>query len=217
MTTSRVARRAERTSRRAAGYERDGLATVLLSVQRQAMADLRLRPSDRFLDVGCATGAAVRLAATRTRFAAGVDRSPVMIAHAQHLATGQPSAHFVVADAADLPFRPRSFTAILCTSVLHYLDDSTPAVRELLRVLDVDGRLVIAHPDDPARSEPGIGQAFSRVAATVTDARRMSTPIGIYTILVVRPPVRTVRAVPRPSGEPPATAWGCWRLPYPPV
>jgi hypothetical protein len=57
---SRVRNR--KTGRRATGYERDGLAQVLADVRAKALTTLILRSDDRFLDVGCATGAAVRAA-----------------------------------------------------------------------------------------------------------------------------------------------------------
>lgn len=211
-----AARRAARTARRAPGYERDGLATVMLSLQRQALAELRLRPSDRFLDVGCATGAAVRLVAHRVRLAAGVDRCPAMIARARVLSSGGTPAQFAVADATSLPFPTGGFTALLCTSLLHYLDDPAPALREMVRVVDVDGRIVIGHLDRP---EPPTSGGIVPVA----ESRRMITPLGPYRITVLQrtpDPTRHMPSMRRPSTshlDGRFGGWGCWRMPMPPV
>lgn len=211
-----AARRAAQTARRAPGYERDGLATVMLSLQRQALAELRLRPSDRFLDVGCATGAAVRHVAHRVRLAAGVDRCPAMIAHAHALPDGGAPAQFAVADATSLPFPTGTFTALLCTSLLHYLDDPAPALREMVRVVDIDGRIVIGHLDRP---EPPTSGGI----VPVTESRRLITPLGPYRITVLQPtPDPTthkpnVRCPSITNPEGPLNAWGSWRMPMPPA
>jgi len=210
-----AARRAARTARRAPGYERDGLATVMLSLQRQALAELRLCPSDRFLDVGCATGAAVRLIAHRVRLAAGVDRCPAMISRARALSSGTP-AQFAVADARALPFPTGGFTALLSTSLLHYLDDPAPALWEMVRVVDIDGRIVIGHLDRP-------GPPTSGGIIPVAASRRMITPLGPYRITVLQPTPDPARH--RPNVRSPSTTnldgrfggWGCWRMPIPPV
>ena len=67
-------------------YEHDVLSRLLTMLQLRAAARLRLTASDRFLDVGCATGAAVRDASATVRLAVGVDRSAAMVRRAQELA-----------------------------------------------------------------------------------------------------------------------------------
>jgi SAM-dependent methyltransferase len=56
--------------------------------QHEALATLNLRPGDRFLDVGCGSGAAVHEAARVAEHAVGVDLSPKMISRAIELASG---------------------------------------------------------------------------------------------------------------------------------
>jgi SAM-dependent methyltransferase len=52
----------------------------------------------------------------------------------------------IVADAVALPFKPKTFSFILCSEVLEHLKDDESAVRELARVLANDGRTVITVP-----------------------------------------------------------------------
>jgi ubiquinone/menaquinone biosynthesis C-methylase UbiE len=52
----------------------------------------------------------------------------------------------VVANAAALPFRDRTFRYALCSEVLEHLENDDAAVRELGRVLAVDGTIVITVP-----------------------------------------------------------------------
>lgn len=176
-------RRIAALTRRATGYERDGLATLLLAWQRDALAELHVTPADRFLDVGCATGAAVRQAASQARLAVGVDSSRAMISYARRKSQAQPRTHFVVACAQRLPFPDHAFTAVLCTSALHYLADPTEAMSQMVRVLQPSGRLVIGDFEDllaPAaiKHRTWLGPAL---------LRRTLTPFGTYLILLAQP------------------------------
>jgi ubiquinone/menaquinone biosynthesis C-methylase UbiE len=171
----------DRIGRRAPGYERDGLGPLLISLQCQTLARLRLTTADRFLDVGCATGAAVRAAAKHVHLAIGIDLSVKMIKHTR----SHPRAQYTLAQAEHLPFPAHIFTAVLCARFLHFLDDPDRAVAEMTRVLRPDGRLVIGdfHHDtlpaiDPPRAWPGL---------TVTHRWHTLTPFGFYEILLARP------------------------------
>jgi len=124
-------------------YEEDPVSRWLAGLQREALDALELRPGDRFLDVGCGTGAAVREAASVTERAVGVDLSEVMIERAREKAGDLPNVAFEVADAGRLPFQDGEFTAVLCTTSFHHYPDPQAAVREMARVLASGGRLVV--------------------------------------------------------------------------
>lgn len=177
--------RTTRTGRRAAGYERDGLGPLLVRLQRRAFAQLALAADDRFLDVGCATGAAVRAAADRVRLAVGVDLSPGMIRHARGHAGSSACARYALARADQLSFPASFFTAVLCTTVLHYLDDPDPAVAEMTRVLCPGGRLVVG--DVQQGSLAAAGPSYGWPGLTVTHRWRTFTQLGSYTIVLAGP------------------------------
>lgn len=88
------------------------------------------------LDVGSAGGGATR---NLLRDPVSVDVDLVSIAA---LARRRPGARAVVASAAALPFRPRSFKTVVCSAVAHHLDDATfaAALAEMARV--TAGKLV---------------------------------------------------------------------------
>jgi ubiquinone/menaquinone biosynthesis C-methylase UbiE len=134
----------ERFDRWAGSYERDRRSRFNAKPQRQALAALALQPDDRFLDVGCGSGAAVRAAAAVVDRAVGVDLAPAMVARARELAAGWPRAEFVVGDSEQLPFPSGAFTALLCTSSFHHYPDPRRALAEMARVLTAGGRLVLA-------------------------------------------------------------------------
>ena len=147
-----------RFDRWAADYERDRRSRFNARVQRDALAALELHSGDLLLDVGCGTGAAVREAAAVADRAIGADISPKMIRRAAELASGLPNVEFVVADSEALPFADAAFTAVLCTASFHHYPNPARALAEMARVLDLDGRIVIAD-----------GTA-DRLAARVADA-----------------------------------------------
>jgi ubiquinone/menaquinone biosynthesis C-methylase UbiE len=188
-------------------YEDDVLSQLLTALQHRAAARLRLAGADRFLDVGCATGAAVRAAAATVALAVGVDRSAAMVRRARTLAGALPATDFVVADAGDLPFPAGSFTAVLSTTALRHFDDPARAAREMARVLRPGGRMVVAdflacgdsgpHRWDSRRRRrrtprwDGPPQAVSQAPVVVTEVARCPTAFGWYaTVSAVKPEVK---------------------------
>jgi SAM-dependent methyltransferase len=133
-----------RFDRWARSYERDRRSRFNAKPQERALEAIALRPDDRFLDVGCGTGAAVRAAAAVALRAVGVDIAPRMIARAEELAADVQNAEFVVGDSEDLPFSDGEFTAALCTASLHHYPNPRKAVAEMARVLVTGGRLALA-------------------------------------------------------------------------
>jgi ubiquinone/menaquinone biosynthesis C-methylase UbiE len=124
-------------------YEEDSTSRWLAGLQEEALGALRLTAEDRFLDIGCGTGAAVREAASAVEQAVGIDLSPAMIQRARQLATSLSNTQFHEADAEHLPFGDGAFTAVLCTTSFHHYPDPSAAIREMARVLVSGGRVVI--------------------------------------------------------------------------
>ncbi len=124
-------------------YERDPSSRVVGIAQRETLAALRLRADDRFLDVGCGTGAAVREAAKSAAQATGLDLSPKMVERARELAHGAGNVDFVEGSSAALPFDDGAFTALLCTTSFHHYPEPRQALLEMGRVLAPGGRLAL--------------------------------------------------------------------------
>jgi ubiquinone/menaquinone biosynthesis C-methylase UbiE len=112
--------------------------------------DLKLRPGDRVLDVGCGPGRLALAFAERvgpTGSVDGIDAAVEMINRASSQARKRGvAASFQVAFAQDLPFPDASFDAVACTLALHHVaeEDQRTAVEEMYRVLKPTGRLLIA-------------------------------------------------------------------------
>jgi ubiquinone/menaquinone biosynthesis C-methylase UbiE len=145
--TSSIERSKSATRRRfdrwAGRYDRDRRSQWILGPQQEAFAALATVSTDRFLDVGCGAGGAVRDAAGIVRTAVGIDLSLEMIGKAHADAAEIRNASFLVADSERLPFADASFTALLCTTSFHHYPHQTEAVSEMARVLAPGGRVAI--------------------------------------------------------------------------
>jgi ubiquinone/menaquinone biosynthesis C-methylase UbiE len=95
------------------------------------------------LDVGCGVGAtASYLVRTYGCTVVGVDVTPGMIDRANERARDDgilDQVEFKVGDARELPFESGLFDAVICESVLTFIDDKSVAIRELARVAKSGG------------------------------------------------------------------------------
>jgi ubiquinone/menaquinone biosynthesis C-methylase UbiE len=146
VSTSKDAAR-RRFDRWAGRYGADRRSRRNAAPQRAALAALALGPGDRFLDVGCGSGDAVRAAAELGARAAGVDLAPLMVARARTLSAGLENVEFVVGDSEALPFERGAFSALLCSSSFHHYPAPERALAEMRRVVEPGGRLAIADPN----------------------------------------------------------------------
>jgi ubiquinone/menaquinone biosynthesis C-methylase UbiE len=121
---------------------------LLAALQRKPLADLELRADDRLLDVACGAGKLVRAVAPEVARATGVDLSRGMIEQArrrvaQDAPVGGAAPEFLVGSSDRLPFAEGEFTAVVTTTAFHHFPDPAASVREMLRVLEPGGRIVI--------------------------------------------------------------------------
>lgn len=136
------ARFAERYARSAAFRERLRLWSALID---------RLLPSDAVaLDAGCGPGVLAAVAARRCAQVTALDASANMIALAQRRALDEGVANIAfhlgaIGDPALLA--GRRFDAILCSSVLEYVEDIDAALDWLAARLAPDGALLVSMPN----------------------------------------------------------------------
>jgi ubiquinone/menaquinone biosynthesis C-methylase UbiE len=102
-----------------------------------------LAPGQRVLDVACGTGVVARLAADRVGAGGSVDAVDLN-AGMLDVARSLPSAvRWHHGSALALPFARATFDAVLCQFGLQFFPDRPLALREMLRVLGVGGRLAL--------------------------------------------------------------------------
>lgn len=129
-----------------------------------------LAPGDRALDVACGPGiVSVHLARSGAEVV-GLDLTPAMLGLARDRADGSgfgDRLSFVEGRMDDLPFDDGEFTAAVSRYALHHAADPAAAAREMARVVQPAGRIVVvdfaAHPD-PA------------IAAAYDEAERLRDP-----------------------------------------
>ncbi|HEX4225212.1 MAG TPA: class I SAM-dependent methyltransferase [Pseudonocardiaceae bacterium] len=164
-------------NQRAARYETDWLGRHFhLPVQRATLAiaaRLAANPT-AILDVGCGTGALLRLAAERFPGATrtGIDPAEQMIAVATQ---ADPTALFQVAPAENLPFDDDRFDLVLSTNSFHNWSDQATGIAEIGRVLAPGGVLVLVDPFAVGWLRPW--------AALIGKRRRMRTRTEVEAML----------------------------------
>jgi ubiquinone/menaquinone biosynthesis C-methylase UbiE len=113
-----------------------------------AQAEERIRPArpkpgQRLLDVGCGNGkAAISLTHAFSLEVTGVDVDPDQIKAANQVAADLPDAHFLVADATQLPLPDDEFDIVYTNKTTHHIPNWPQAIAEMARVLKPGGYLV---------------------------------------------------------------------------
>lgn len=131
----------------AEGYERIAVPAMFIPAARNLLEIAALEPGECVLDVACGTGTVARLAAPlvgETGHVTGLDLNEAMlaVARAQTMSGGAP-IEWRQGNAMSLPFPDAVFDAVLCQNGLQFVPDRTLALREMLRVLRPDRRLVL--------------------------------------------------------------------------
>ena len=131
-------------------YERE-LVPAVFGVWAPILVELaHPRPGERVVDVACGTGIVARIATARvgpTGVVVGVDLNPGMLSVARSvmLTDSRSSApiQWQEASADKLPFPGESFDIVYCQLGLQFFADRPAALREMRRVLSLEGRLAL--------------------------------------------------------------------------
>jgi SAM-dependent methyltransferase len=111
------------------------------SLHLAGLDQLAVGPGMSLLDVGCGSGAVLRIAADRGADVTGIDASPALAVHARRRV---PGSRVEVADLQFLPFEDASFDVVTGFNSFQYAADRGAALREARRVLRNDGRVLMA-------------------------------------------------------------------------
>lgn len=112
--------------------------------ERALLSVLQPKAGWRVLDAACGDGRLLRSLARQGVRAVGVDTSAAMLHAARDRArsAGLP-VRLVRANVGALPFAGASFDAIAAVTVLCFIPDAAPALREMARAVRQGGRLVV--------------------------------------------------------------------------
>ncbi|NLD69702.1 MAG: class I SAM-dependent methyltransferase [Limnobacter sp.] len=133
----------------AKNYQRFFVPAIGAPFARALVAAADLRPGERVLDVACGTGVVTRLAAERVGAAGsvtGLDIHPGMLAVAESATPPGVAIEWKEANAESLPFPDAAFDVVLCQMGLQFVPDKPTALREMRRVLETGGRVLVSVP-----------------------------------------------------------------------
>jgi SAM-dependent methyltransferase len=140
--------------------------------------------TDSVLDVGCDSAMVSRLVSPRCRRFIGVDFIPRMLAQIPReslRAAGGAPAGLAAADGRFLPFRPRAFTKIYSSAVIHTLPSHADGVRmieEMLRICRPGGAVLIANVPDAAKHRAAVLEVLrhGRIAEKLKTLLSLAAP-----------------------------------------
>lgn len=167
----------------------------------------RHSPGRRVLDAACGSGTLARRLAGEGWSPTALDLSPWFAHAATDRFTAGPVER-LQADVTRLPIRTGTFHAAVAGEVLEHLEDDGAAVRELFRVLDERGVLVVSVPADPRKWErldtwaghrrrygvADLGALLESAGFEVLEARHIGFPfVRLYHRFVYLPYLRRTR------------------------
>lgn len=115
------------------------------SVYKSVAASLDLKPEDDLLDVGCGSGIFIKKFASKIHHVAGLDHSEDMVKLASrnnNERVQKGTAEFKLGDAAKLPWKNESFSAVSVIETFYWLKP-LETLKEIYRVLRSGGRLAV--------------------------------------------------------------------------
>jgi SAM-dependent methyltransferase len=117
------------------------MGPTMAEERRIALETLAISPGERVLDVGCGPGNFTRpfARAAGDGLVVGIDASKTMLARA----VAEPNVAYLRGDAADLPFRDRTFDAVCCFATLYLVAEPMRALDEIARVLAPGGKVAV--------------------------------------------------------------------------
>ena len=119
----------------------DAVANIQHQIAQDTLQQLALNANDTVLDIGCGTGRHTAYLSARSAVSVGVDIAPGMLRVAQQR---DKKSHFVLADAQRLPFNANTFSKVFSSMALQWCDNPKQVIKELYRVTQPNGQLVLS-------------------------------------------------------------------------
>lgn len=134
--------------RRAAKYDEGFEGRFSRRFYRLMLGQVKLKPGDIVLDVGCGTGILLRKMSDICPINGyGIDVEANMIAEAKQKC---PDMNIQIAKCEKIPFNDRTFDVVTACMAYHHFPDRKGFAKEAARILKPGGLLYIADPRFPA-------------------------------------------------------------------
>ena len=111
---------------------------------------IRFTPKySKILDLGCGNGISSRLLNQANFDVVGTDISPLFLQDARNWESlhDGPKLRYQVCDVLELPFEDESFDVICSNELIEHLPDVETALKEMVRVVRQDGRVLLSGPN----------------------------------------------------------------------
>lgn len=115
----------------------------------QTIRELQLSGSSVVLDVGCGTGFATEALREKAGFVHGLDQSKHQLKRAVSKLGEKENVQFYFGDAERLPFADDVFDVVWSSGSIEYWPDPVKTLRELRRVTEPGGQVVVVGPNEP--------------------------------------------------------------------
>ncbi|UTW09643.1 class I SAM-dependent methyltransferase [Pseudomonas benzenivorans] len=173
------------------------------------------RPDEALVDIGCGTGSSLRhlTALCPQGRLVGIEPSPAMLAIAQQqtqqLGLGA-RIEFYCAAAEALPLADASMDSVLAFSSFHHWQDAALGLREVLRVLKPNGRLLLSEEPEILRLHgiilESLQQQLQAAGFSPPTQRLLTQDAAACHLIVARKPALGVLDKPQPPGHESAPA-----------
>lgn len=163
----------------ASTYEQQKVKVIFRPLAEATLAAIEISENDVVLDVACGTGIVARVIRERISPKAaitGIDLNEGMIETARAITIDAPDAfRWHVGDVTGMPFADGSFTMAVCQQGLQFFPDEEAALKEIRRVLEPGGRIILTVWAGPSRFFIALADAIGRHVSP-QDATRSLAP-----------------------------------------
>lgn len=156
--------------------------------------ELDLRPGDDLLEVGCGSARLLVEQASHVRYVAGLDISGIQVEMArkrlaERITAG--TAEMVHGDVMTLPWKDGRFSVVASLNCLKFVPDPAKALREMHRVLQPGGRLVLTIDKQSDQwGKSGEIDSFGQWQWSEADARRLLAEAGFDDVSIADMPTK---------------------------